>query len=33
MSKEVVPDEPYDPWVEMVGDLKGKIETSQAPRP
>jgi hypothetical protein len=26
MSKEVVPDEPCDPRVEIVGDLKGKIE-------
>jgi hypothetical protein len=26
MSKEAVPDEPYDPRVEIVGDLKGKVE-------
>jgi hypothetical protein len=26
MTKEVVPDEPCDPWVEIVGDLKGKVE-------
>jgi hypothetical protein len=26
MSKEAVPDEPYDPRVEVVGDLKGKVE-------
>jgi hypothetical protein len=26
MSKEAVPDEPYDPQVEIVGDLKGKVE-------
>jgi len=26
MSKEVVPDDPYDPRVKIVGDLKGKVE-------
>jgi hypothetical protein len=26
MMKEAVPDEPYDPRVEIVGDLKGKVE-------
>jgi hypothetical protein len=26
LSKEAVPDEPCDPWVEVVGDLKGKVE-------
>jgi hypothetical protein len=26
MSKDAVPDEPYDPRVEVVGDLKGKVE-------
>jgi hypothetical protein len=26
MSKDVVPDEPCDPRVEVVGDLKGKVE-------
>jgi hypothetical protein len=26
MSKEVVLDKPYDPQVEVVGDLKGKVE-------
>jgi hypothetical protein len=26
MTKEEVPDEPTDPRVEIVGDLKGKVE-------
>jgi hypothetical protein len=26
MSKDVVPDDPYDPRVEVVGNLKGKVE-------
>jgi hypothetical protein len=26
MSKEAVPDEPCDPRVEVMGDLKGKVE-------
>jgi hypothetical protein len=26
VSKEAVPDESCDPWVEVVGDLKGKVE-------
>jgi hypothetical protein len=26
MAKEAVPEEPYDPWIEVVGDLKGKVE-------
>jgi len=26
MSKEAVPYDPYDPWVKIVGDLKGKVE-------
>jgi hypothetical protein len=26
MSREVVPNEPYDPRVKIVGDLKGKVE-------
>jgi hypothetical protein len=26
MSKEAVPDDPYDPRVEIVGDIKGKVE-------
>jgi hypothetical protein len=26
MAKEVVLEEPYDPRVEVVGDLKGKVE-------
>jgi len=26
MAKEAVPDEPYDPQFEVVGDRKGKVE-------
>jgi hypothetical protein len=26
MVKEAVPDELHDPWVEVMGDLKGKVE-------
>jgi hypothetical protein len=26
MSKDAVPDEPYDPQVEVMGDIKGKVE-------
>ena len=26
MSKEVVPDEPYNPRVKTIGDLRGKVE-------
>jgi hypothetical protein len=26
VSKDAVPDEHCDPWVEIVGDLKGKVE-------
>jgi hypothetical protein len=26
ISKDAVPNEPCDPWVEVVGDLKGKVE-------
>jgi hypothetical protein len=26
ISKEVFPDDPCEPWVEIVGDLKGKVE-------
>jgi hypothetical protein len=31
MSKEVVPDEPCDPPVEIVGDLKGKVDHVKIP--
>jgi hypothetical protein len=26
VSKDAVPDEPCDPWVAIMGDLKGKVE-------
>jgi hypothetical protein len=26
ISKDAIPDDPYDPRVEIMGDLKGKVE-------